>query len=190
MKIVINFFLKFTNREFSTVYKIISMGPGVVIFLLLSPFIIFQISDYLTSFARLDVSRTVEIVITAVAMLIAIPLMSFSLFELWFKGNGTAAPIAPTNTLVTTGPYHWCRNPIELGTNMYILAFGTFFGSLHTGVLCMIFGLFLGTSYIKMIEEKEMLSRFGKAYGEYLKTTPFMGACFGLRNRVKNSNQQ
>jgi protein-S-isoprenylcysteine O-methyltransferase Ste14 len=38
----------------------------------------------------------------------------------------------------------------------------------------MIFGLILGTAYIKIIEEKEMLVRFGKPYDEYLHSVPFM----------------
>ncbi len=174
MSNIIQFFLKFTGREYSTLYKIISMGPGILIFLIISPLVIFQISRYLSLFINLQVPRLAEIIIMISALLISIPLMSWALFELWIKGEGTPAPIAPTNKLVTSGPYSLCRNPIELGTNIYFLALGIFFDSLVTGILCMFIGLVLGISYIKSIEEKEMLIRFGSTYRTYIRMTPFM----------------
>ena len=57
---------------------------------------------------------------------------------------------------------------------MYILALGIYFDSLVTGFLCMFFGLVLGIAYIKLIEEKEMVMRFGKPYDVYMHSVPFM----------------
>lgn len=174
MNSVIALYLRFTGKEFSPVQKILSMVPGFIIFLVISPFVIFKISSYLSQFIPLSCPRHVELVIVAVSMIVAVSLMSWALFELWTKGKGTPAPITPTQWLVTTGPYKWSRNPIELGTNIYFLALGIFFGSFVTGILCMIFGLFLGIAYIKLIEEKEMRVRFGKSYEAYLQNVPFM----------------
>jgi protein-S-isoprenylcysteine O-methyltransferase Ste14 len=174
MESIIAFYMRFTGKEFSVLHKILSMVPGFLIFLILSPLVIFQISSYLGSFIPLSCPRSVELVIMAGSLLFAMIFMSWALFELWTKGKGTPAPITPTHKLVITGPYRWCRNPIELGTNMYILALGIYFDSLVTGVICMFFGLVLGTAYIKLIEEKEMLMRFGKPYGEYMRNVPFM----------------
>ncbi len=174
MKSVIAFYLRFTNKKFSAWHKVLSMVPGFVIFLILEPFVILQISRYLGKYIPLSCSHSVELVIMAGSAVIAVVLMSWALFELWARGGGTPAPITPTHRLVTTGPYKWCRNPIELGSNIYFLALGIWFGSLIIGILCMFFGLALGTVYIKFIEEKEMLGRFGKAYREYLQRVPFM----------------
>ena len=174
MESIIAFYMRFTGKEFSVLHKVLSMVPGFLIFLILSPFVIFQISSYLGSFIQLSCPRSVELVIMAVSLLIAMIFMTWALLELWIKGKGTPAPITPTHWLVTTGPYRWCRNPIELGTNMYILALGIYFDSLVTGFLCMFFGLVLGIAYIKLIEEKEMLMRFGKPYDEYMQSVPFM----------------
>lgn len=174
MKNIISIYLQFTGKEHSAFFKVLSMVPGFIIFLVLSPYVVFQISAYLSRFIPLIFPRTIELYIMVLSLLIAIPLMSWALYELWTKGNGTPAPITPTNKLVTTGPYEWCRNPIELGTNIYFLALGIYFDSLVTGILCMVFGLALGTAYIKYIEEKEMLIRFGKPYKEYLHSVPFM----------------
>lgn len=174
MQSIIAFFLEFTGKEYSPFRKMISMVPGIIIFLIISPFVFFQISEYLSSFIQVEIPRTVELIIMFAVMPAAITLMSWALFELWVIGQGTPAPIAPTSKLVVSGPYKWCRNPIELGTNIYFLALGIFFDSLFTGILCMFFGLVLGTAYIKLIEEKEMLVRFGQPYDDYLNSVPFM----------------
>ena len=174
MNSVIAFYLRFTGRKYSTMQKILSMVPGFIIFLVVSPFIIFQVSSYISSFIPLTFPRGLEMVIMAVSFCVALVLMTWALFELWTKGDGTPAPITPTSRLVTSGPYKWSRNPIELGTNIYFLALGIFFDSLVTGILCMFFGLVLGIAYIKLIEEKEMLVRFGEAYDTYLHNVPFM----------------
>ncbi|GAB4343070.1 MAG: isoprenylcysteine carboxylmethyltransferase family protein [Desulfobulbaceae bacterium] len=174
MKSVIAFYLRFTGKEYSALYKALSMVPGFLVFLVISPFIVFQVSSFLSRFVPLPVPRFVELAVSLAALVFAIVLMTWALVELWTKGEGTPAPITPTRKLVTTGPYRWGRNPIELGTNIYFLVVGTFFDNLVTGVLCMVFGLLLGTAYIKGIEEKEMLLRFGKPYEIYLRTVPFM----------------
>lgn len=174
MQNIIAFFLEFTGKEYSSFRKMISMVPGIIIFLIVSPFVIFQISVYLGSFLQLEISRMIELIILAVALPVALSLMTWALLELWREGRGTPAPIAPTSKLVTSGPYRWCRNPIELGTNLYFLVLGIFFDSLVTGILCMVFGLVLGTLYIKLIEEKEMRIRFGQPYDDYLHRVPFM----------------
>jgi protein-S-isoprenylcysteine O-methyltransferase Ste14 len=174
MKSIIAFYMQFTGKEFSTLHKVLSMIPGFIIFMVISPFVIFKIASFLSNYIPVTFPRTVELFIMAGLLFISMVLMSWALFELWTKGRGTPAPITPTNRLVTTGPYSWCRNPIELGTNIYFLVLGIFFDSLVTGILCMFFGLVLGIAYIKLIEEKEMLVRFGKPYDDYLHSVPFM----------------
>ncbi|MDH3348200.1 MAG: hypothetical protein OEM02_08915 [Desulfobulbaceae bacterium] len=174
MNQIISFFLKFTDKQYSTFRKLASMIPGIIVFLVLSPFVIFHISAFFSGVLSIHTPRIFELVVTICALLISIPLMFKAFFDLWIIGEGSPAPIAPTKHLVTTGAYSWCRNPIELGTNLYFLALGIFFDSLTTGIFCMLLGLTLGTGYIKLIEEKEMLLRFGSPYKEYLKRVPFM----------------
>ena len=186
MEKIIAFYLRFTGKEFSTSQKILSMVPGFIIFLVVSPFIIYQVSSFLRGFIPITFPRPLELGIMAISLLVAVTLMTWALFELWTKGRGTPAPITPTHRLVTTGPYRWSRNPIELGTNIYFLALGIFFDSLVTGFLCMIFGLILGIAYIKLIEEKEMVVRFGDTYNTYLRTVPFMALPFLYKLKPEN----
>ncbi len=173
-KQLLRLFLRFSNRSYSVPYRILSMLPGTLVFLVISPLFLFLIARRIRRYIPLDPVTPPALVILAGILLPALLLMISSLHALWVHGRGTPAPIAPTEHLVTRGPYRLCRNPIELGTNLYFLALGTWFDSLNTGLLCMLMGLLLGTAYIRLIEEHELRARFGHAYETYLRTTPFM----------------
>jgi protein-S-isoprenylcysteine O-methyltransferase Ste14 len=150
------------------------MIPGTIVFLVLSPFFLFFVARYISGFIPLTWPRSFELCVFIGAFSVAAVLMLWSFYVLWFHGKGTPAPIAPTRYLVTTGPFRFCRNPIELGTDLYFLGLGIWFDSLTTGIFCMIFGLLLGSGYIKLIEEHELKSRFGSSYEKYFQQTPFM----------------
>lgn len=172
MTTLMDLFLFFTKKSYSTNYKIASLIPGTIVFLVISPLCLLYLSHYISNYIPVSWPRTVEVIIAVSAVLIAITLMTWGLLSLWVDGKGTPAPIAPTHTLVTTGPYRLCRNPIELGTDLYFLALATWLDSLTTGILCMGMGMMLGYGYIKIIEERELKLRFGKNYETYLTSTP------------------
>jgi len=172
MNTLMDVFLFFTHKSYSTGYKILSLIPGSIVFLVISPLCLLYLSHQISTFIPVSWPRTIEFTIAVSAVLAAITLMTWGLLSLWVDGKGTPAPIAPTHTLVTTGAYKFCRNPIELGTDLYFLALGTWLDSLSTGILCMAMGMLLGYGYIKIIEERELKLRFGKSYEEYLAATP------------------
>lgn len=183
---IMQLFLFFTGKSYSFAYKVLSLIPGTIVFLGITPFILFHVSRYLSSFIPLSFPVSYEHVVAAVALFSAIFLMNCSMLILWANGKGTPAPIAPTQKLVTTGPYRYCRNPIELGTGGYFLFIGIWFDGLVTGLLCQIFGMILGYGYIKLIEERELALRFGEPYKEYLASTPlFVPSLFG-RGKAKH----
>ena len=164
--------LSFTEKKYSTSYKIAALIPGTIVFLIISPLFLYFFSHYLNQFIPLHWPRTLEISVAIIATSIAIIIMTWGTLSLWIQGKGTPAPIAPTSAIVTTGVYKFCRNPIELGTDLYFLALGTWFDTLNTGILCMIFGMALGYGYIKFVEERELTIRFGKEYDIYRSITP------------------
>ena len=177
--------LSFTHNTYSPAYKLLSLVPGTVVFLIISPLFLYFFSRYLSGFIPIAWPRNLEISIAVVALSAAVVLMTWGFLTLWFDGKGTPAPITPTQKLVTTGPYKYCRNPIELGTDLYFLFLGTWFDSLTTGLLCMLMGMLLGYGYIKIIEERELKLRFGKSYEDYLASTPlFLPRSFS--QKVKN----
>ena len=99
----------------------------------------------------------------------------------WTMGKGTPSLNAPTQRLVVTGPYRLCRNPIQLGALLYVLGLGTLTFSLNTGLLALGAGLIVGVVYIKGVEEKELVARFGEAYEAYRRRTPFLIPFVGFR---------
>jgi len=186
MQKIMELFLSFTSHSYSFTYKLLSLIPGTVVFLVISPLMLFFFSRYLGSFISICFPRNLEISIAAAALLTAVTLMSWGFVQLWFDGMGTPAPITPTKNLVTTGPYKYCRNPIELGTDFYFLFLGIWFDTLVTGLLCMLMGMLLGYGYIKIIEERELKLRFGKSYDEYRAATPlFFPRLFSQREETR-----
>ncbi len=169
-----NQLLKFHKKKNSKLYKIISLIIGAIFFLIILPAIF------------IFVGRTVEIylfqinnsILELTVVLISIPLGLFFLFWTtlfqWKIGKGTPAVNAPTEKLVTSGPYKLCRNPIEFGAIFYYLGIGTLIDNLVIGIICMFLGFVIGSIYNKFIEEKELQMRFGKEYEEYKKHTPFI----------------
>jgi len=179
---VMQLFLGFTGKSYSFSYRIISLIPGTVVFLGITPLVLFYISRYLSSYLSFTCPESVESVVAVVALLLALILMNCAMLALWVDGKGTPAPIAPTQKLVTNGPYKYCRNPIELGTGGYFLFIGIWFDGLVTGLFCQFFGMILGYGYIKLIEERELKLRFGKPYKEYLLDVPlFVPSLFAKR---------
>ncbi len=89
------------------------------------------------------------------------------------NGRGTPVPIMATHQLITQGPYAYCRNPMALGAIVLYLGVAAIIGSISAVALVLI-GAILLFVYIKLLEEKEMEMRFGKAYQEYRKQTPFV----------------
>ena len=172
MKKLMELFLSFTQKSYSPAYKLLSLVPGTVVFLIISPLFLFFFSRYLSRFISISWPRNFEIIIAAAALSAAVVLMTWGFVALWFDGRGTPAPITPTKKLVTTGPYKYCRNPIELGTELYFLFLGTWFDTLTTGLLCMLMGMLLGYGYIMIIEERELKLRFGRSYEDYFARTP------------------
>lgn len=92
---------------------------------------------------------------------------------LFAKTQGTQVPIAPTQALVTTGPYAVSRNPMVTGTVIMVLGAGFLFGSWSF----MLAGLVPPVPYliyIKVVEERELEARFGEEYVSYKRSTPFI----------------
>jgi protein-S-isoprenylcysteine O-methyltransferase Ste14 len=88
-------------------------------------------------------------------------------------GAGTPFPMAPTQRLLTTGPFGWCRNPMALGTILACLGLGLAVGSpASVLVVCVAGGLLL--LFIRRVEERELTLRFGDEYLAYRAATPFL----------------
>ncbi len=184
MNKVMQLFLYFTGKQYSFLHKVVAFIPGTILFLGITPFILFHIARFLSIYIPLHFPESIEQGLAASALLAATILMNWAMLSLWIDGKGTPAPIAPTRKLVKTGPYKYCRNPIELGTGGYFMFVGTWFDGLMTGLLCQILGMILGYSYIKLIEERELMLRFGQPYKKYLLSTPLFIPALCTKRRL------
>jgi protein-S-isoprenylcysteine O-methyltransferase Ste14 len=99
-----------------------------------------------------------------------------ALWTVWVQfhhGRGTPVPVMATQKLLTDRPYSLCRNPMVLGTLVCYLGIAALTASYKSVLAVLLFAVFL-LSYVKLVEEKEMASRFGDEYYRYKQSTPFI----------------
>lgn len=87
------------------------------------------------------------------------------------QGRGTLAPWTPTQRLIITGPYRYCRNPMISGVLFMLLGEMLWLRSSAIGIEAALFFL-VNTAYFIGKEEPSMLARFGDDYTEYKRRVP------------------
>ena len=86
-------------------------------------------------------------------------------------GDGTPAPWNPITNFIITGPYRYVRNPMILGVVFLLLFESTYFSFFPFLIWALLF--FVGNAfYFKLIEEKDLIIRFGKEYKNYRNEIP------------------
>lgn len=168
------------NRKKS--FKLMVLFVDEFFFLAIIPWICIIPSNMLATFLTISFPRHTEILIAVISIPAGIFISIWSVVEQWKRGEGTPALNAPTRRLVISGPYTFCRNPIQLGSVLYFLGLGTLIFSLLAGVIALCISLFAGLAYIKLIEEKELELRFGKDYIIYKEETPLIFPFIRKRN--------
>ncbi|HEX5170873.1 MAG TPA: isoprenylcysteine carboxylmethyltransferase family protein [Cyclobacteriaceae bacterium] len=106
-------------------------------------------------------------------VMMALGLLLFSLTVRLFasKGRGTLAPWSPTQRLVVSGPYRYCRNPMISGVLFILIGESLLLHSDHILIWAGIF-LFINTVYFIFYEEPGLVKRFGEEYVAYKKEVP------------------
>jgi len=163
-------FLSLGRKTPSPRRKLISLAAGCAIFLVLLPLLFIWVGRAVE--AQL-LEYTPRIVIL-ICVPIGLAIVAWAVIAQWRTGRGTPAPTAPTSSLVTSGPYRLCRNPIQLGAMIYYLGLGTWLSSIMVGILAFLIALLLASLYNRFIEERELEARFGEVYKAYREKTPFL----------------
>ena len=91
----------------------------------------------------------------------------------FIRAGGLPSPFTPTESLVVTGPYRYCRNPIFIAYIGYVLGPGIILGLRSSFLVAALFWLYL-VAVTKFLEEPELHRRFGEQFELYRRTTPFM----------------
>jgi len=99
-------------------------------------------------------------------LLIPAVLLISSLQEFARRGHGTPMPADPPQRLVTSGPYAYVANPMQIGKFLVVLGWGFFWWSPWITATAFL-GLLYSVAIASPREDREMTDRFGHAWGEY-----------------------
>lgn len=172
---VVREYLAWNGRERSRSRVAAGMAADFACFGLLAPVGLIALGVFLNG--RLGVPGFARYPSTYIAgitlAVLGLWLWGWALVTLWRKGRGSSLPLIPTQRLVATGPFHHCRNPVNLGAIVYYAGIAVILGSYAVLVLFAFFSLLL-LAYLKLVEEKEMEARFGEEYTTYRMSTPFI----------------
>ena len=168
-------FSKWAQTEHSPGARIIALVPAGAIFLVFLPYLFLVVCPSLDQ--RLLTASPKSGVATLIAGSILIAAGMF--FALWSievqftRGRGTPLPVMPTQGLLTTGPFRYCRNPMTLGTVLAYLGM-SIAAATAVGVTLVLILAGILVLYLKRVEEKELAERFGKDYLAYMREVPFI----------------
>ena len=168
-------FSKWAQREHPAGKRIAATLLAGLLFAILLPYVLLVICP------SLDRSLGLQGFQVGVAnILIGGILVVLGLFFAWWsiavqltRGRGTPLPIMPTQELLTTGPFHYCRNPMSFGTILAYLGLAVAAGTV-VGIALVVVLATLLILYLKRIEEGELAERFGDAYRTYRREVPFI----------------
>ena len=168
-------FLKQAKHEYSPRERITALMVEGIFFLGILPGALVYFSSLLDRRFELPpfAFGIINLVLGCGFVVAGILLAWWSIYVQFTIGRGTPAPIMATQQLIIQKPYNYCRNPMALGTIVAGLGVAILIGSISAVVLVLTLTVLL-LVYIKSLEEKEMELRFGEAYREYRKQTPFI----------------
>lgn len=162
------------DTERSEKYKATVGTVGAGILLLVVPAVLFGIGYWIYYHILIPNVDPVRVVAAWISMLAGLFLVGWTFFSQVSIGKGTPSPMAPTHKLIVTGPYKWCRNPMQLGAMIYYFGIGTLLSSVWVGILMFLLAQILGSCLHRFFEEKELKLRFGDQYEQYKAKTPFL----------------
>ena len=169
-----NRFVDWAGKSYPSWQRLMVMIPLGFMFLLLIPGMIFFTSriDVLLSIAKMSLG-TAGLLIAGVFMVTGFFFGVWTVIIQFDEATGTPIPMMPTQKLITTGPYRYCRNPMVLGTMMAYFGVVVLAGSLSSFIF---YALLMSALliYVKKVEERELAERFGREYLMYKEKVPFI----------------
>jgi len=157
-------------------FKALSLLSGALFFGVILPFLMALASAWLD--ARLGLPswppRSFGYLSGPVFIALGLSLVGWSVWAQLKMGKGGPLPVAPTQRLITTGPYALCRNPMTLGEFLYLTGLGLLLASPSFLALTWLALFPAVVAYLKLVEERELELRFGEAYRAYKQQVPFL----------------
>ncbi len=163
------------EREYSAGKRLLALMIEGILFLVILPAALLYFSSQLdglfelprVAFGVVNVGLGCSLIVTGIL------LAWWAIYVQFTIGRGTPVPLMATRQLIIEKPYLYCRNPMALGAMVAYFGVAILIGSV-SAVILVAAGSVLLLVYIKLLEEKEMEVRFGEAYQEYRRETPFI----------------
>ena len=176
MPILVERLVRPTYVRRSMRFKILSSLLGAITFGLIIPSLMALASQRLDELLGLPdwPPNPVGLIVGPSMVALGLFLAGWSAWVQLRLGHGSPLPIAPTQRLVTTGPYALCRNPMVLGEFLYLTGLGFLLTSPSFLALTWLAFFPAVVAYLKLVEEKELEARFGEAYLAYKRRVPFL----------------
>lgn len=169
----IQFLTARAKRRFSVKDRTIAVALGAAAFVVLFPVLVLWAGTLRGWRAALLPDQNIAMLLAILLFFYGAIWMGWSVYWQLAKSGGTPVPVMPPLEFLATGPYRYTRNPMMLGFWSYL--FGWVFLSNTTGsLLAVLIIIVFFWAELKWIEEKELELRFGEAYREYKKRTPFL----------------
>lgn len=170
-----NLFTRWMNQKTPAVVRIIALVIAGGLFVGLIPWLLLVVLPRLDASWRLPALSfgLLNYILGGLLVLVGMFFAWWSILSQVLKAQGTPLPMLPTQSLLTGGPFKYCRNPMTFGTICAYLGVAVIAGSLASiGFVVLFFALLL--LYVKLVEEKELALRFGQPYLDYKRVTPFL----------------
>ena len=166
---------KWAKKKQTESRRILALLPAGVLFLYLLPLAIARGGaslDRQPGLPPFDFG-TINHILGGLMMILGFFFALWSIYDQFSRASGTPLPILPTQKLLVSGPFRYCRNPMTLGTIVAYLGIGVYAGTI-TGIGMVVLFAVLLVLYIKLLEEKELAERFGEPYLTYKREVPFI----------------
>ncbi len=168
---LVEFLVRRSAKEHSVIVRILTTLAGATFFAAGWPALVFLSGKFFYKTPLLN--HQVSVAASIVCFILGIPWMLSAVFWQLVRGKGTPVPVVPTKQFLQNGPYRYVRNPMMLGFFLYLLGWTFLFNKAGAFLAAAIITAFL-LAEVKIIEEPELEKRFGNAYREYRKETPFI----------------
>ena len=167
--------LKQANREYKPRQRLALLAVAAGVFVIILPLALLRLGRLLDRMLDLPtvLHPPADAIIGGLIILAGWLLAIWTIYLQFTLGRGTPVPAMATQKLIIRPPYSYCRNPMALGAIVLYLGVCVAAGS-PGAVLLVLLGAAALLTYIRLVEEREMVARFGEEYLAYRRRVPFI----------------
>jgi protein-S-isoprenylcysteine O-methyltransferase Ste14 len=167
-------YLTWAKNEYSLRTRLLALIPAGFVFLFFFPYCLVVLLPRLDAALNLPhlYFGAINIIVGVLLLITGVIFGLGSIIQQMVQAQGTPIPVMATQKLLNNGVFKYCRNPMIFGTFCGYFGIAILVGSIASMAAVILFTLLIIT-YIKTIEEKELVLRFGQEYLDYKASTPF-----------------